>query len=108
MISLAVGSLLMLSILSRYIYTRRSLIKFNGSSGYGTASGNTDHLTSQSTMPSANMTSGKGFATTSTSSVRPTQAGAVDAKPQHRGGVYDRWLLVRFSIAFVILRYVRR
>jgi hypothetical protein len=75
MLSMAVGVILVLSILFRYVNSRRRFL--NWSSGtYGTSSAG---------------------ASTANSSMRKPQ-------PSRQRGVYDRWLLVRFTIAFVFLR----
>lgn len=73
MISLAVGSVLMIAVLGRYIYTRQKFTQWN--------------------PPKYN--------STTTSEAGTTTTGTQTNKG--RRGLYDRWLMVRFTIAFVLL-----
>ncbi|ROV92884.1 hypothetical protein VSDG_06356 [Cytospora chrysosperma] len=73
MISLAVGSALMIAVLGRYIYTRQKFTQWN--------------------PPKYN--------STTTSEAGTTTTGTQTNKG--RRGLYDRWLMVRFTIAFVLL-----
>ncbi|KAK1977293.1 hypothetical protein LZ30DRAFT_601538 [Colletotrichum cereale] len=77
MLSLAVGCSTMLAILTRYVQSRRKLTSFNASYG---ASSQTGSRSADTTInPSANKP-------------HPTQR-----------SVYDRWLMGRFTIAFLAL-----
>ncbi|KAK8024171.1 hypothetical protein PG993_012237 [Apiospora rasikravindrae] len=76
MISLAGGCCFMLAIVVRYIRSRRQLLGWNVQ--YGEASGS-------------------GFSASNSQSQGQKRRGA-------SRGTYDRWLMTRFSIAFVILR----
>ena len=76
MMSLAGGCGLMLAILVRYIRTRKQLGAFN-----------VDYGRSGSHAASIPLSQDHKKRTTP------------------RGGIYDRWLMTRFSIAFVVLRY---
>jgi hypothetical protein len=78
MLSLAGGIVLMIAILARYIQSRRQLVSW--SVEYGN-------------QPTSK---GSGLARNSTSFA---------AHPQHHG-VYDPWLMTRFTIAFVVMGYV--
>lgn len=75
MISLAGGCGLMLAILIQYIQTRKQLGAFNVD--YGRSGSHA-------------------------ASIPFSQDHKRRAAP--RGGIYDRWLMTRFSIAFVVLR----
>lgn len=77
MISLAIGSGLMIAVLVRYVRTRQKFTQWN--------------------PPKYNSSATASEAGTSTSGTQ-TQKG--------RRGLYDRWLMVRFTIAFVLLAYV--
>lgn len=71
MISLSIGSLLLIAILIKYIYTRHRLISWNTRYLFSRRSGETDgHI--------------------------------LDILDGHQS-IYDRWLVLRFSIAFVVL-----
>ncbi|KAI0834296.1 hypothetical protein F5Y06DRAFT_175002 [Hypoxylon sp. FL0890] len=73
MISLTIGSILLIAILTKYIYTRHRLVSWN-----------TRYLFS-----------------------RPQEAGGEIINVLDRGdgrqSIYDRWLVLRFSIGFVVL-----
>lgn len=73
MISLALGAILMLGILVRYIQSRRQLVTW--SVKYGVLSSN------GSTIPNH-----------------------LGHSPQISNSIYDRWLMTRFTIAFIVLR----
>lgn len=77
MISLATGSGLMIAVLIRYIHTRQRFTHWN--------------------PPKFQSTTNSEAGTTTASSQR-NKGG--------RRGLYDRWLMVRFTIAFVLLAYV--
>lgn len=77
MISLAIGSSLMIAVLIRYVQTRQKFTQWS--------------------PPKFNSTSTSEGGTTTASS--QTNTGT-------RRGLYDRWLMVRFTIAFVLLAYV--
>ncbi|KAI0475454.1 hypothetical protein GGR56DRAFT_514296 [Xylariaceae sp. FL0804] len=81
-ISLACGSLLMIAILFRYIQSRRKLVSFNPHNGFSTGSENSS---------SGNSSSG----------ILPHR----DTRRSRRRpkGMYDRWLMMRFTIGFVLL-----
>ncbi|KAI1659177.1 hypothetical protein F4813DRAFT_354093 [Daldinia decipiens] len=74
MISLTIGSILLIAILIKYIYTRRRLVSWNA-----------HYLFSR----------------------RSQEAGGeiinVLDRGDHRQSIYDRWLLLRFTIAFAVL-----
>lgn len=78
MLSLAGGIGLMIAILARYIQSRRQLVSWGVEYGNRSAS------------------KGSGQARNSNSLAPP---------PQHHG-VYDPWLMTRFTIAFVVMGYV--
>lgn len=80
MISLAIGSALMIAVLIRYVRTRQKFTQWSP----------------------PNWNSG----TTSQGGTEPTDS----QNSSHRNlsgsrGLYDRWLMVRFTIAFVSLAY---
>lgn len=79
MISLAIGSGLMIAVLIRYVRTRQKFTQWS--------------------PPKFNSTTTSEAGTISTSTQNNTG---------RRRGLYDRWLMVRFTIAFVILAYVQR
>ncbi|KAI0483959.1 hypothetical protein GGR56DRAFT_679322 [Xylariaceae sp. FL0804] len=85
MLSLTIGSSLMVAILVRYVKTKRKLSHWTPPGG----SDNTDRS--------------KG--TTSTTRSGPTRTmSTVRSKPKpKKQGIYDRWLMVRFTVAFVVL-----
>ncbi|KAM0816801.1 putative Glycoside hydrolase [Seiridium cardinale] len=77
-LAMGIGSILMLVILGRYIYSRRKLLSFDAGQG----------------------------ASTDPESQNSSNAGSRYSrfmKPRHRKAIYDRWLMTRFSIAFVFL-----
>lgn len=78
MISLAVGSGTVVAILARYINSRKSITNWTPQQGTGNTS------QSGATMQSSTMS-------------------PVQGKPPPRQGLYDRWLMVRFTCAFVVL-----
>ncbi|KAH8649080.1 hypothetical protein BX600DRAFT_109995 [Xylariales sp. PMI_506] len=71
---LGVGSILMLTILGRYIHSRRRLLRFDP---------------------------GRGVSTDPESQTGSDRMSKIT--PRRRKGVYDRWLMTRFSTAFVFL-----
>ncbi|KAK6082292.1 glycoside hydrolase [Seiridium cupressi] len=77
-LAMGVGSILMLVILGRYIYSRRKLLSFDAGQG-------------ASTDPESQNSSNAGS--------RYSRF----TKPRRRKAIYDRWLMTRFSIAFVFL-----
>ncbi|KAI0012794.1 hypothetical protein F4779DRAFT_566871 [Xylariaceae sp. FL0662B] len=78
-VSLSLGGILLLAILGKYIHTRRKLLSWHVNYGNdASTSRRTERLDS--------------FATATTSEDK-----------QAKGSIYDRWLLVRFSIAFVVI-----
>ncbi|POS73590.1 hypothetical protein DHEL01_v208027 [Diaporthe helianthi] len=80
MLSLAIGSGLMIAVLIRYVRTRQKFTQWSP----------------------PNWNSGS----TSQGGTEPTLAGSQDSshrKPSGRRGLYDRWLMVRFTIAFIAL-----
>ena len=77
MISLAIGSGLMVAVLIRYVKTRQKFTQWS--------------------PPKFNSTTTSEGGTTTTSTQNNTMG---------RKGLYDRWLMVSFTIAFVILAYV--
>lgn len=79
MASLTLGALLLLAILGKYIHTRRQLLSWNVQYGNSTGSNN------QSQPRSAQN------ARRSLGTVRRSQ------------GIYDRWLMTRFAITFIML-----
>ena len=79
MISLAVGSATVIATLVRYILTRKKLSNWPGEGSSATAA-----------------TQGTGMQSTATQS----STGKALVKKE---GLYDRWLMIRFTIAFVIL-----
>ncbi|CAJ2509224.1 Uu.00g142500.m01.CDS01 [Anthostomella pinea] len=79
--SLGLGSLLLLAILVRYIHSRRKLRRFSSSDGYST-----DPESSQ----------GAGRRARGVRSSWSTRSSSTK-------GIYDRWLLTRFTIGFVLL-----
>ncbi|KAI0129799.1 hypothetical protein BJ170DRAFT_719822 [Xylariales sp. AK1849] len=78
-LSLGLGSILMLAILGRYIYSRRRLLRFEPV--YGVSSD-----------PESQM-----------QSITSSQSPMVEQARSHCKGIYDRWLMTRFSIAFALL-----
>ncbi|KAI0017098.1 hypothetical protein F4780DRAFT_624656 [Xylariomycetidae sp. FL0641] len=79
-VSLGFGALLMLAILFRYVQSRRKLFRF-------------DPLRGQSTDPESNL-SGSGARTLKSSN------GTARTRTK---GIYDKWLMTRFSVGFVLL-----
>lgn len=79
MISLAIGSMTMVAILLRYVKSRKQFSHWTppGNSGATNDSGGT----TQSSQT----------------------GGTRKSKMPKRQGLYDRWLMVRFTIAFVML-----
>ncbi|KAK6083319.1 glycoside hydrolase [Seiridium cupressi] len=82
MISLAVSSITMVAILIRYIQSRKKISNW-------TPQGDDSAVTNE----------------TSTETIQTTETGGTgkNKKSQRRQGLYDRWLMVRFTVAFVIL-----
>ena len=78
MISLAIGSSTVVAILARYINSRKSITNWTPQQGTGN--------TSQS------------GATIQSNTEHPSQG-----KSPARQGLYDRWLMIRFTCAFVVL-----
>ncbi|KAH6656783.1 hypothetical protein BKA67DRAFT_553082 [Truncatella angustata] len=79
LISLTLGALLLLTILGKYIYTRRQFLSWNVQYGNSTRSG----TQSQTTLPNSRNSQGN---------------------INRRGhGIYDRWLMTRFAITFIML-----
>lgn len=76
MISMGCGSVLMIAILGRYIHSRRKLLSFDARPVATTGSSN-----SQSSMSLTRCSTAK----------------------RRRRSIYDRWLMTRFTIAFVLL-----
>ncbi|KAI0121322.1 hypothetical protein BJ170DRAFT_588289, partial [Xylariales sp. AK1849] len=80
MLSLAIGSITMIAILTRYVQSRKKFSNWQPEGSSSAATGNTVETTQTSQSPSIQKTK----STTSRS-------------------LYDRWLMVRFTIAFVTL-----
>jgi hypothetical protein len=78
----AAGTLMLFAILARYVHSRLTLASWNV--GYGQA------------------TSGPGNTYGSTGAART----AGTPRPPKRKNIYDKWLVLRFSVAFCGLRYV--
>lgn len=76
MLSMGCGSALMIAILGRYIHSRRKLLSFDARP-----------VDSTNSSKSQNSTTLTGSSTTR----------------RHRRSIYDRWLMTRFTIAFVLL-----
>lgn len=85
MLSLAIGSCLMIAVTIKYVQSRQKFTQWNPPNFNSTTSG------------SEAGTSSATFTGTQTSS-RP-----VTSSSTGRAGLYDRWLMVRFTIAFVLL-----
>lgn len=79
MLSLAIGTVLVSCILVRYINSRKKFLQWS----------------------TANQTFGQ--VTNGFSSHGLSTNGSGKRKAAPLGGIYDRWLLVRFTIAFVLL-----
>ena len=77
--SLAFGSLLLLLILFKYVHARRAFISWNVR--YGLSLGETQEATGTANFNGAGLL-------------------------EPRRGIYDKWLVVRFTIAFIMLGYV--
>lgn len=82
MISLAVSSITMIAILIRYVQSRKKISNW-------TPQGNDTAATTE--------TSAETIQTTETADTSKSR------KSQRNQGLYDRWLMVRFTVAFVIL-----
>lgn len=86
MISLAIGSGLMIAVTIRYIQSRQKFTQWSppnfnsNTSGSEAGTGGSLSGTQSSSRPSNNKATSMG-----------------------RKGLYDRWLMVRFTIAFVLL-----
>ncbi|KAI1842749.1 hypothetical protein JX266_011070 [Neoarthrinium moseri] len=76
LLSLTLGAILLLAILGRYIHTRRQFLSWNVPYGHSTGTG------------------------TGVGSQYPSRSGATTRRPR---SIYDRWLMIRFSITFVML-----
>lgn len=85
MISLAIGSSLMIAVTVKYVQARKKFTQWSPPK-YNNSSANSGSQIG-------------GGASTHSSSQRVSTAG--------QRGLYDRWLMVRFTIAFVLLAYVR-
>ncbi|ORY58485.1 uncharacterized protein BCR38DRAFT_352843 [Pseudomassariella vexata] len=96
MISLAIGSSTMIAISCRYVQSRKSFTRW-------TPPQNSDSALSEEmgTMRSGNLQSSTVISGTSHSGTTTTTG---RKRPRKRpNGLYDRWLMVRFTIAFVML-----
>ncbi|KAI0148601.1 hypothetical protein GGR57DRAFT_236383 [Xylariaceae sp. FL1272] len=71
LLTLGLGSALMLAILVRYVRSRRKIVRFNP---FGNLRSSSDHVSSASSNAS-----------------------------RRRQSIYDKWLMTRFTIAFVLL-----
>jgi len=92
MISLAIGSLLMMAILVRYVKTKKGFTHWAPPS-YQTSSSGGGGTTSSAAAQTE-------FSSTQYSSA----AGAVrKPKSARKQGMHDRWLMVRFTVSFLIL-----
>lgn len=89
MLSLALGSLLMVLISVRYIKTKKGFTNWSPPSGSTNTGGGTVTSTTGQTD----------FSSTQYSST----VGARQVKSPRRQGFHDRWLLVRFFVSFAIL-----
>lgn len=84
-LAMGLGSILMLVILGRYIYSRRKLLRFDAGQG---ASTDPESQTSSSNAGSRYS--------------RYSRA----TKPKRNRVIYDRWIMTRFTAAFFFLWYV--
>lgn len=82
MISLAVSSITMIAILFKYIQSRKRISNWTPE---GNNTTNTSDTSAETIQTAASAETGKG------KSFKRSQ------------GLYDRWLMVRFTVAFVIL-----
>ena len=83
----AAGALLLVGILARYLHSRMTLASWNVPYGQGNSSGTNG--TRSGTTATWHGTSG--------TNPRPVLP---------RRNIYDRWLVLRFSVAFAALRYL--
>jgi hypothetical protein len=84
MLSLAISSITMIAILVRYVQSRKRISNWTPQDS-GTAVTETTTATIQTTA---------------------TEETGKNKTIQKRQGLYDRWLMVRFTVAFVVLAYV--
>ncbi|KAI4600421.1 hypothetical protein KJ359_000776 [Pestalotiopsis sp. 9143b] len=82
MISLTLGALLLLAILIKYIHTRRQFLSWNVQYGNSTKS------------------TSRGRRGTASNSNNNNRNSVVSERPR---GIYDRWLMTRFAITFIML-----
>jgi hypothetical protein len=79
MISLAIGSITMVAILLRYVKSRKQFSNWTPPGASGATNDSGDTMQSSQT------------------------GGTRKHKLPKRQGLYDRWLMVRFTLAFVVL-----
>lgn len=82
MLSLAISSTTMIAILVRYVQSRKKISNWT---------------------PDSNSTSATNETSTDTIQTTAKEEGKKTSPSQGRPGLYDRWLMVRFIVAFVIL-----
>lgn len=85
MISLAISSIMMIVILVRYIQSRKRIMNWTPQEN-GTTATNVTNETSVDTIQTTD-----------------TEETVKSRKSARKQGLYDRWLMVRFTVAFVIL-----